>query len=77
MKTILFDESEIQILPQEGEAIATVSDARAMRIAAETAAEFHLTGRGGEMNDAIDKAIDEAVARDAMRRERGESIGEQ
>ena len=58
------DIDRIQEMPQEGEIAVALSDGRAISLAAQIAAEFHLQGRGADFEEAVNDAISRITQED-------------
>ena len=58
------DIDRIQEMPQEGEIAVALSDGRAISLAAQIAAEFHLQGRGTDFEEAVNDAISRITQED-------------
>ena len=51
-------------MPQEDEIAVVLTDGRAMSLAAQIAAEFHLQGRGTDFEEAVNDAISRITQED-------------
>jgi len=69
------DIDRIQEMPQEGEIAVALSDGRAISLAAQIAAEFHLQGRGSDFDAAVNDAISRQAQADMIADEEKQNAG--